>query len=348
MEISTDTEESTRNGPMRCYLVRTIPELIERSIVGIGWSDHDFSSHPDAESAIKAIDSDYGIGRWGNQIRRFFDIQEGDIIVAPLPYSVAIGRATGSRFSDPSYYNQDRLNQRKVAFPRDSEGRLITCPRNDFSEAFQRRIRVRGMTVNDLSEFGDEITRALVAAEEGNDFSWSHQIAEEVTKREDAFKVELLSNIQSGKTNLQTGGIGLEYLVRELLTLDGYQAVVLSKRALGGFADADVKASRTDRCASIEILVQVKHHQGFSGDYGIQQLLEIRKEATSVYSTHELVFLTSASVSAELLEQAIAADITVIDGDGLVGWIAEKIDVLSEQTKRMLGICEVPSIVQPH
>lgn len=330
----------------RCYLVRTIPELVEKSIVGVGWSDHDFSSHPDAESAINAIDADYGIGRWGNQIRRFFAIADGDIIVAPLPYSIAVGRAIGPIFSDSDYYKHDRLNQRRVEFPKTKDGQLITCPRTHFSEAFQRRIRVRGITVNDLSEFSTEIVRALQSAEKGGDSSWSHQISEEVTRRQETFQAELLQNIQAGRTNIQTGGIGLENLVKELLTVDGYQAEIMSKRALGGFADADVRASRVDRCATVELLVQVKHHQGYSGDYGIQQLLEIRKQADSVYSTHQLVFLTSASVAPDLLEKAAQEDITVIDGEGLVSWIAEKIDQLSDQTKRILGICEVPSLLK--
>ncbi len=332
--------------PVKCYLVRTSPELIEKSIVGIGWSDHIFADKADAKEAIEAIDKDYGIGRWGNQIRRFFNIQDGDIIVAPLPYSIAIGRATGPIFADPSYYQDDKVNQRHVAFTMNSEGKIIRFPRNDFSEAFQKRIRVRGMTVNDLTEFSGEIVRALEAAEKGTDFSWSYLIGEEITKKQDAFKSELLANIQSGKTNLQTGGIGLEHLVKELLILDGYQAKVMSKQAMGGFADADVKASRTDRCARIDILVQVKHHHGYSSSYGIAQLLEIKKQADSAYATHDLVFLTSASVTNELLDNATKEGITVIDGEGLVDWIAEKIDQLSTPTKQALGICNLPTIVQ--
>jgi len=78
---------------VRCYLVRSSADLIDKSIVGIGWSDHIFADKSDAEEAIAA---DYGVGRWGNQIRRFFAIRDDDLIVAPLPYSVAIGRATGS------------------------------------------------------------------------------------------------------------------------------------------------------------------------------------------------------------------------------------------------------------
>jgi len=319
---------------------------VEKSIVGIGWSDHIFADMADAEEVITAIDEDYGIRRWGNQIRRFFQIQEGDTIVVPLPYSVAIGKATGPIFADKSFYSTDEVNQRRVVFPTDPEGKVITIPRNDFSEAFQRRIRVRGMTVNDLTEFSIEIVRALEAAEMGTDFSWSYLIGEEVAKKQEAFKVELLSNIQSGKTNLQTGGIGLEHLVKELLHLEGYQAEVMSKQAMAGFADADVKASRTDRCASVDILVQVKHHEGYSGDYGINQLLEIRKQADSTYSAHDLVFLTSASVTDDLLDNAAKEGIIVIDGEGLVEWIAEKIDQLPTETKQALGICEVPTIVQ--
>lgn len=332
--------------PVRCYLVRTSPELIEKSIVGIGWSDHIFAEKADANEAIAAIDADYGIGRWGNQIRRFFDIRDGDVIVAPLPYAVAVGRASGPIFADESYYNDDMVNQRRVVFPTDSDSKVITLARNDFSEAFQRRIRVRGMTVNDITEFSGEIIRALEAAENGMDFSWGLIIAEEITKKQDAFRVELLTNIQSGKTNLQTGGIGLENLVQELLTLEGYQAEVMSKQAMGGFADADVKASRTDRCISVDMLVQVKHHQGYSGNYGIDQLLEIRKQADSAYATHELVFLTSASVTNELVDNAAKEGITVIDGIGLVEWITERIDQLSARAKQALGICEVPTLVQ--
>ncbi len=115
---------------------------------------------------------------------------------------------------------------------------------------------------------------------------------------------------------------------------------------MGGFADADVKASRTDRCARIDILVQVKHHHGYSSSYGIAQLLEIKKQADSAYATHDLVFLTSASVTNELLDNATKEGITVIDGEGLVDWIAEKIDQLSTPTKQALGICNLPTIVQ--
>lgn len=328
------------------YLVRTLPALVEKSIVGVGWSGFDFSKMETAEQAIASINAAYGIGRWANQIRRFFAIRQGDVVVSPMPYTVAIGRAEGAIFFDESYADVDRVNQRRVHFPRGKDGKILTIPRASFSEAFQRRIRVQGMTVNDLTEFGCEIQQALESLESGGIYSWTSIVAEEVAKKEEFFKKELLANIQAGKTNLRAGGIGLEKLVKELLMLDGYRAEIMSKRALGSYADADVKASRTDKCVTVQILVQVKHHQGQSGIHGIKQLEEIRRLAAAEYSDHDLVFVTSASVDVGLIDRAGDNNITVIDGYGLVDWIAEKIDRLSPGTKQALGICEVPTVVQ--
>lgn len=331
---------------VRCFLVRTIPELVEKSIIGIGWSDFDFSEIKDAEDAVGQINDSYGIGRSGNQIRRFFSIQDGDLIVAPLPYSVAIGVASGGMFYDVSYYDKDRTNQRRVVFPRNEEGQAIRIPRDSFSEAFQRRLRVMGMTVNDLSEFQNEIVDAYEKVSAGKDFSWSLVIAERIESASITFKDQLLGNIQSGNTNLQTGGVGLEYLVKELLEIEGYQADVMSKRAFPGNADADVKASRTDPCALVNLLVQVKHHQGFSHEYGLAQLEEIRKAELPEWDDHQLVFCTSASVSKDFGKRAEEQNIKVIDGEALVDWIYQHIDVLSKTTKSSLGICEVPTVLK--
>lgn len=327
------------------YLVRTIPALIQRDIVGVGWSDFNFAEIGDAEETIRQINADYGIGRWGNQIRRFYQIAECDVVVAPLPYSVAIGRATGDLFFDQDHYNDDRANQRRVHFPRNTEGSLLTVPRASFSEAFQRRLRVQGMTVNDLGEFRDEIQKALGSLEGGTSYHWSNRLLEAVAERQKGFKEKLLENIRSGKTNLETGGVGLENLVHELLTIDGYKAEVLSKRQFGGFADADVQASRSDRCAAVDLLVQVKHHQGYSDEYGIRQLEEIRRVHPGEYDDHRRVFLTSASVNEELKQKAETLDIAVIDGPELVDWIAEHIERLSKPTKLALGIYEVPAVL---
>jgi restriction system protein len=330
------------------FLVRTTPDLVERGLVGVGWSEFRFDQIGDAETAIQAIIDKWGsVRRWGNQIRRFYGVGEGDCVVAPLPYAVAIGTATGGLIFDEASVPVDRANQRKVTFPRDSDGRVITIPRTSFSEAFQRRLRVQGMTVNDLGEFSDEIEEARASLLSGADYTWQNQVLAQLSRQQDAFKRNLLANIQEGRTNLQTGGVGLENLVRELLEAEGYKARVLSKRQFGSFADADVQASRADRCASVKLLVQVKHHQGFSNEQGIRQLEEIRKAHAGEYDDHNVVFVTSASVSEELRKAAELANVTVLAGLDLADWISDQIDRLSPKSKLALGIYEVPAVIKP-
>ncbi|WP_404419939.1 hypothetical protein [Marinospirillum sp.] len=77
------------------YLVRSSPSLIKKSIVGVGWSDFNFSEIGDAAKAISETDSAYGIRRWANQIRRFFAVREGDVVVAPLTRILLLLMATG-------------------------------------------------------------------------------------------------------------------------------------------------------------------------------------------------------------------------------------------------------------
>jgi restriction system protein len=343
MSTIVELEDESQN---QFYLVRTLPELIEKGIVGVGWVDFHFNEIPDAEEALRLIVEDWGsVGRWSNQIRRFYNIAEGDVVVAPVPYAVAIGKATGGLFYDTAYYDADRANQRRVNFPRDQEGRVITIPRTSFSEAFQRRLQVQGMTVNDLGEFAAEIQSAVVSLEQGSNYSWVNQIHEETSRQKEVFKKKLLVNIQSGKTNLQTGGVGLENLVCELLNLEGYSAHVLSKRHFGSFADADVQASRSDRCTMVKLFVQVKHHQGFSNEDGIHQLEEIRNAHAGEYDDYEHVFVTSASVSEELRKTAEKSEVTVIAGPELAEWLSDHIHRLSNETKLALGVYEVPAVI---
>lgn len=329
-----------------CYQVRTLDTLVERGIVGVGWSEFDFSSYSDAEAAIQAIRDDWGgVGRSANQIRRFFAIQDGDIVVAPIPYAVAIGVSRGGIRYDADSVGVDRANQRRVDFPRDPEGRVITIPRTALSEAFQRRLRVQGMTVNDLNEFAEEIQAIRQSQSDGKSYDWADSVRTQQKEKLESFRKRLLDNIQSGRTNLPTGGIGLQDLVQELLTLEGYEARVLSTRHFSSYADADVQASRSDRCAVVKLLIQVKHHQGFTNEHGIRQLAEIRRAHPGEYDDHQHVFLTSASVSDELRIEATKADVTVIDGAALAEWIGDSIQKLRPETKLTLGIYEVPAVI---
>ena len=71
-----------------------------------------------------------------------------------------------------------------------------------------------------------------------------------------------LENLQKGKSNLQTGGIGLENLVCEIMQCEGYESKILAKNKFQGKADADILAIKEDSFMSKKIFVQVKHHNG--------------------------------------------------------------------------------------
>ena len=146
----------------------------------------------------------------------------------------------------------------------------------------------------------------------------------------------MLENIQKGKSNLQTGGIGLENLVCEIMQCEGYESKILAKNKFQGKADADILAIKEDSFMSKKIFVQVKHHNGESGSYGIQQV---------IYEEYEGYFITSGFVSDETRKIASENNIDVMDGEELVQLIIDNLDKLSKGTKRSLGICSIPTII---
>lgn len=326
-------------------MVRTQRELVEQNKVGIGWSDFNFSSLDSAELTIQKINELGSVGRRGNQIRRFFDIKEGDLVVVPLPYCIAVGEATGGMHYDKdNWYDLDKSNQLLVNFPKDVEGNIITIPRVHFTEGFQRRLRVRGITVNSLNEFAEEI-RAVYEGGADQTHPWKTKIQECRDQLSKSFKESLLNNIQSGKTNLKSGGLGLETLVSELLNIDGYETYIYAKSKFKSFADADINATRVDLLSQTELLIQVKHHAGWSGDHGIKQLLEIEKQNAEDVEGKQLVFVTSALISEEAKILAERADIIMLDGNNLVEWIESSIPKLSQDTLDKLGVIQEPGIV---
>ena len=63
-------------------------------------------------------------------------------------------------------------------------------------------------------------------------------------------------------------------------SIDNYE-FSLNNKNYQGISDADVKATRSDRFAETEILVQEKHHSGHSDNWGIEQLKAIQKSKTN-------------------------------------------------------------------
>jgi restriction system protein len=177
---------------------------------------------------------------------------------------------------------------------------------------------------------------------QGDHSGWFAQIEKAEALRVDRFKRELLRNIRKGNTNLQAGGYGLEELVRDLLTSEGYSAQILSKRAFQGVADADVLATRSDRFGETKLLVQVKHHQGVTGTFGAEQLAEIRNATPELYQDYSLVLVSSAQASPELAAACEAEGILLVDGNELVDWIYDLLPRLDAAIRIRLGISEVP------
>ena len=318
---------------------------LEDGVVGVGWDDAHFCDAKSGEELVSSlISKGWNLGRSRNQIRRYKSIRCGDVIVVPYWGTLAVGAAKGEELHDPRYNNSNGSNQHRVEFPRDAEGKVMLVPRSQVSGALQSRLKIR-ITIADLSEFKDELDTLLANLQSGKAHSWDSEIAEREKKLETEVKGQLLQCIRAGKTGLRAGGIGLEHLVRELLIADGFSARILSKRVCPGHGDADIEAFKGDPLQDREFLIQVKHHSGTTGDWGQAQLKEIRRLMPDEYGDFQLVLVTSGDVSDKDKKSADADGITILDGSELIDWVFGSLRTLSPETKRKLGISEVPRVI---
>lgn len=313
-------------------------------VVAVGWSKVDFSLLSDAQAVREAVQKAYYEGdekapqvvsKHLHEVERFKSMKKGDYILIPYYSYIALAEAGEREIYSRKDYAQDLANQRSVSY-RYENGKPLMIERNALSEGLQRRLRVRGNTVANLFEFKDEIER--IFSQKSYSFSQEMQEFEQAELKK--LKSGLLRNIQEGKTNLQTGGIGLEQLVCELMQCEGYEAKVLAKNKFTGKADADIRAIKEDAFMSKKIFVQVKHHCGFSGTEGIKQVADVL--AQKEYEEYEGYFITSAGITKEAQQFAKEHGIEVMDGTALVELIVNNLQRLSETTKRLLGICVIP------
>jgi restriction system protein len=270
--------------------------------------------------------------------------------VIVVPYwggTVAIGIAGSEEFYDSKYEKQDGCNQRRVDWPTDTAGKVRLLPRGNLSEGLQTRLKIR-ISIADLIEFKEELDTVLESLTAGKVYSWTEETAKKQEQVIERAKVQLLKNIQSGKTSLASGGIGLERLVKELLIIDGFNAEVIgNKKTFKGYGDADIKASKLTRFRAEQFLIQVKHHKGSTSVRGQQQLLGIRELMADDYSDFHLVLVTSGEVGEEEKQHGAANDISVIDGRLLVDWIFESVPKLSTEWKLKLGLLNIPHVITP-
>ena len=135
----------------------------------------------------------------------------------------------------------------------------------------------------------------------------------------------------------------LDNLVCEIMKCEGYDSKVLAKSSFTGKADADIQSIKEDSFMSKKIFVQVKHHSGNSGEWGIKQLIDVL--AQNEYKDYEGYFITSGFIDEDVRKFASDNNIEVMDGNDLVDLIISNMNKLSETTKRLLGICAIPHIV---
>lgn len=336
------------------YMVRAMASededfkvFLDNSVVAVGWSNVDFTKCSDSEVVREEVNKSYyndgkkspiKVAQNLNEVARFKNIQSGDYIIIPYKSDIIIAVAETDEVYSEVDSKRDLANQRKVAY-RYYNNELLKIPRDELSEGLQRRLRVRGMSVNTLFEFKDEIETVFSR----QSYSYTNEMRLKEEKELNEFKAGLLKNIQSGKTNLKTGGIGLEELVCELMNCEGYNAKILAKSTFNGKADADIQAIKEDTFMSKKIFVQVKHHTGFSGKEGIKQVIDVLQQEQ--YADYDGYFVTSASIDDETRKYAQDNNIEVMDGHALIDLIMANINKLQTTTLRCLGISMLPHLI---
>jgi restriction system protein len=321
--------------------------FFDNNVVAVGWSEIDFTQF-DKKKTEKLVEAVYNcyytnpdlfqplVSKKLNEVRRFHNINSGDYIIIPFYSSIRLAIAEEKILCDEVAYENDLSNQRKVSYQYSGKT-FKTIPRDVLSEALQRRLRVRGSTVSDLYEFKEEIEKLFSR----DSYSWTSDHEEKEMKLKKHLKGKLIGKITDGKTNLKTGGLGLEYLVQELFECEGYKTEILAKTTFKK-GDADIYAVNSDKFQETKILVQVKHHSGYTDDWGIQQLNEIKE--SQEYKDHKYVLVTSANISEGLRNRAEELGMNAMDGNELSDWIIENINLLKPETRIKLGISSIPQL----
>lgn len=305
--------------------------------VGYGWPKVNFSDYASADDLMGAFrEQNIEVGRKENQIRRFFNIQQGDLLVVPVNRAILLARTTGKKsFSLDVPYGENRVG---AEFLRNHDGSLKRVPRNDLPNALETRLKIR-MAIASLDEFAEELEALYATLEEGGHSSISSQYEAKNADLVSEAKYELLKRIQTGGTYLASGGEGFERLVMELLELEGYSVHRPSKNHYPGIADADIEAYRQDRFTSAKLLLQVKHHQGTTNAHGIKQLTAIEEESAQRW------LITSALIEDETKTYAESHDVQIMDGAEFVDWLFEQAHRLKITTRSRLGLSDAPVLV---
>lgn len=188
----------------RVLLVRSPAELSHQHQVGYGWPQINFSAYAKVDDLITAFrEQNIELGRKENQIRRFYNIQQGDLLVVPVNRAILLARATGKKsFSLDVGYGENRVG---AEFLRNSDGTLKRVPRDELSNALETRLKIR-MAIASLDEFSEELEGLYAELENGGHGSISSQYEAKNTELVTRTKSKLLKRIKKEGTYLASGG----------------------------------------------------------------------------------------------------------------------------------------------
>lgn len=321
----------------KVLLMRGPLELINQGYAGIGWGQFVLCEFKNAEALFQHIQAtNQSVGRSGNQLRRFVEVKQGDIIVVPAPARIYIGIATGEKqFCPDKPWGE---NQIEVEFPADSDGEPISIARKDLKNGLQSRLRIR-MTVADLDYFKDEIVELYNNIKHNVSSAALSGINKRRGEILEQFKEQLLTNLRQRNHYLEAGGQGLEYLVKELLEIEGYTADIPSKQSHEVGVDVDIQAQSRNPFITQELLIQVKDHSGFTNKHGIDQIYKVR-QGDDCYRW----LISLGDFDEAVSRYADSLGVRLMNGADFVEWIAELWQELSPVTQQKLGIVAVPQL----
>lgn len=319
------------------------PKLIKNNQIGYGWASVNFSRFETVKDLIEQGFQGIDRGRQTNQIKRYFNLKQGDYVIVPFSGTIAIAEVVGHKSHHPIteglQYGENRIS---VRYLKHNDGYFI--PRSNLTTALQNRLKVY-MTICDLNEFSDELYKHIESIKNDKLYTWNTEQELKLQRNTEKFKADLLSRLRSNKDiNLRSGGIGLEHLIQEILQAKNYTAHIPAKNERTGIQDVDIIATRLSEFSEKKegIFIQVKHHDGTTGNHGIRQVAEYEVNEDD-YSQIDKVLITTADFKNN--DFANLHNVTVLAGADFVNWIFDNLEHLSEQSLLALGISNLPTLL---
>ena len=335
-------------------------EYVKNGRVAFGWSKVDFSKFDDAELLAKTVENNYYAGdfsatlrgRKKSEVKRIFNIKEGDIILVPCYKGFYIGTATGKRIYDPDSIDNDLANQIEVDFIKDKKNNNdpFYFSRGGKKTSLTTKLSVRGFTVlsiytKDIISEIDSLINSSIKYDK--DFAETERVANFENAELEDFKKKIKDVLSDyNKTSLEPHGNGFEKLLQELFQHDGYKTINLPTAISSTSADADILAIKEsklgDEFSSI-LYIQAKHYSGKS-DAGIDQIIKFKEEIKSdeINNIPEIVranknnikyvLISSGDFTNYVYEKAENDDdgIILINGNRLAEMLYDVIDEIPE------------------